>query len=97
VANSSVFNSAARQLFTEEGLFVRNQLWSGDLGRLELAGRPENTGKLIVAILPDLGSMGKLGAPYLPAVALAWVCRSAVPCQQPRLKLSFNAASRLPL
>jgi cysteine synthase A len=45
----------ARKLSTEEGLFCGISCGAATWAALEVARRPENTGKLIVVILPDLG------------------------------------------
>ncbi len=54
VTNDDAFETA-RQLALKEGIFVGISSGAAAWAALEVASRPESEGKLIVAILPDLG------------------------------------------
>jgi cysteine synthase A len=54
VENEAAFE-AARELSRTEGLLVGSSSGAAVAAAAELAKRPENAGKIIVAILPDTG------------------------------------------
>lgn len=53
--NDDVAMETTRQLATKEGIFCGTSCGAAAWAALEVAKRPENKGKLIVVILPDLG------------------------------------------
>lgn len=54
VRNEDAF-AAARSLAREEGILAGISSGAALFAALEVAGRPENAGKLIVVVLPDTG------------------------------------------
>ena len=54
VKNEEAF-ATSRRLAREEGLLVGISSGAAAFAALQIAGRPENKGKLIVTILPDTG------------------------------------------